>query len=133
MMSLRLALLALVALSTRSALGDSSRNLQAAAASAAASEGGPFGGGSSTSTAAVGGGGNQLLWGRRLQGARGGRYGSGGCGYGRCGSPPITTGASANARASGGIGAASSTGSAAALGRDAVVSSGSSAAVGPVG
>ena len=66
MMSLRLALLALVAVSARSALGDSSRNLQAAAAAAAASGGGPFGGSSSTSTAAVGGG-NPFFWGRRLQ------------------------------------------------------------------
>ena len=68
MMSLRLALLALVAVSARSALSDSSRNLPVAAAAAAASGGGPFGGGSSTSTAAVGVG-NPFFWGRRLQGS----------------------------------------------------------------
>ena len=106
MMSLRLALLALVALSTRSALGDSSRNLQAAAASAAASEGGPFGGGSSTSTAAVGGGGNQLLWGRRLQGLnferRGGRGGRGGASTSTSTSTSRNAAAGAAAAASGG-------------------------------
>ena len=99
MMSLRLALLALVAVSARSALGDSSRNLQAAAAAAAASGGGPFGGGSSTSTAAVGGG-NPFFWGRRLQAPernRGRRSGSGGRGGGA--STSTSTSTSKNAAA----------------------------------